>query len=143
MLSSSSKYAVNAALYIAVHSNEEKKIRVREVAEAIKLPSPFLAKLLQTLSREGIVSSSKGPRGGFYMTPENLDTKVIEVVKTIDGLDRLEDCVLGLKRCSSEAPCPVHFAVQPLKKRFMKDLEDNTIRDYAEKVKNEEAFLFV
>lgn len=143
MLSSSSKYAINAVLYIAVHANESKKIRVKEVAEAIKIPSPFLAKLLQTLSRERIVSSSKGPTGGFFLTEENLGLHLIEIVKTIDGLDRLEDCVLGLKKCSSEKPCPVHFAVQPFKQEFLRELEENTIESFAGKVKRGEAFLFV
>lgn len=143
MLSSSSKYAINAVLYIAVHDSETKKIRATEIAEAIKLPSPFLAKLLQNLSREHIVSSTKGPKGGFFLTDEAKKLPLIEVVKSIDGLDRLEDCVLGLKKCSSEQPCPVHFSVQPFKKKFLRELEENPIEHFAEKVKKGEAYLFV
>ncbi|MDX1601510.1 MAG: Rrf2 family transcriptional regulator [Salinimicrobium sediminis] len=143
MLSSSSKYAVNAVLYLAVHSSQINKIRAKEIAEAIKLPSPFLAKLLQTLSRENIVSSSKGPTGGFYLTPEAQQRPLLEVVKIIDGTDRLDECVLGLKKCSSEKPCPVHFSVQPLKKTFRKELEENSIASFAEKVKSGETYLFV
>ncbi len=142
MLSSSSKYAVNAVLYLAVHSNDKNKIRAKEIAEAIKLPSPFLSKLLQSLSRENIISSSKGPTGGFYLTKQALNTPLIEVVNIIDGTSRLEDCVLGLKKCSSEQPCPVHFSVQPLKQKFRKELQEN-ISVFAEKVKNGEAYLFV
>ena len=143
MLSSSSKYAVNAVLYLAVHSDEDNKLRAIEVAEAIKLPPPFLAKLLQTLSRENIVSSTKGPNGGFYLTEEAQNRYLVEVVKAIDGVEKLEECVLGLKKCSSEKPCPVHFAVQPLKKQFLRELEENTIADFAEKVKNGETYLFL
>ncbi|MCC8360366.1 RrF2 family transcriptional regulator [Salinimicrobium sediminilitoris] len=142
MLSSSSKYAVNAVLYLAVHSNDKNKIRAKEIAEAIKLPSPFLSKLLQSLSRENIISSSKGPTGGFYLTKQALNTPLIEVVNIIDGTSRLEDCVLGLKKCSSEQPCPVHYSVQPLKQKFRKELQEN-ISVFAEKVKNGEAYLFV
>ena len=143
MLSSSSKYAVNAVLYLAVHSSEINKIRAKEIAEAIKLPPPFLAKLLQTLSRENVVSSSKGPTGGFYLTPEAQQRPLLEVVKIIDGTDRLEECVLGLKKCSSEKPCPVHFSVQPFKQTFKKELEENSIAVFAEKVKSGETYLFV
>ena len=142
MLSSSSKYAVNAVLYLAVHSSETKKIRAKEIAEAINLPSPFLSKILQTLSRENIISSSKGPTGGFFLTEEAQEIPLIEVVKIIDGTDRLDDCVLGLKKCSAEQPCPVHFSVQPLKQKFRKKLEEN-ISVFAEKVKSGEAYLFV
>lgn len=142
MLSSSSKYAVNAVLYLAVHSSERNKIRAKEIAKAIRLPSPFLSKLLQSLSRENIISSSKGPTGGFYLTEQALNTPLIEVVHIIDGTNRLEDCVLGLKKCSSDQPCPVHFSVQPLKQKFRKELEEN-ISVFAEKVKNGETYLFV
>lgn len=142
MLSSSSKYAINAVLYLAVHSSDSNKIRAKEIAEAIKLPSPFLSKLLQTLSRENIISSSKGPTGGFYLTEKALNTPLIEVVNIIDGTSRLEDCVLGLKKCSADQPCPVHFSVQPLKQKFRRELEEN-ISVFAAKVKSGEAYLFV
>ena len=143
MLSSSSKYAINAVLYLAVHASAQQKIRATEVADAIKVPSPYLAKLLQTLSREKVISSSKGPKGGFYLTDENQELHLIEVVRIMDGLGALENCVLGLQQCSSEKPCPVHFSVQPLKQQFRRDLEENSIRDFACKVKNGEAHLFI
>jgi Rrf2 family protein len=143
MLSNSSKYAINAVLYLAVHTDETKKISAREIGDAIRIPSPFLSKLLQILSRRNVISSSKGPGGGFYMTGENLNLHLIEIVKHIDGLDNFEDCVLGLKKCSNEKPCPVHFSIQPLKKHFLKELNENTIASFAEKVKTGETFLFI
>ena len=143
MLSNSSKYAINAVLYLAVHTDKTKKISAREIAEAINIPSPFLSKLLQILSKKNVISSSKGPGGGFYMTGKNLNLNLIEIVKHIDGVDNFEDCVLGLKRCSSEKPCPVHYAIQPLKKQFLKELSENTIDSFAKKVKTGETFLFI
>lgn len=142
MLSSSSKYAVNAVLYLAVHSSDKNKIRAKEIAEAIKLPSPFLSKLLQTLSRENIISSSKGPTGGFFLTEKTLDSPLINVVTIIDGNNRLEECVLGLKKCSGDHPCPVHYSVQPLKEKFKSELGEK-ISVFAAKVKSGEAHLFV
>lgn len=143
MLSSSSKYAVNAVLYLAVHASENNKLRAKEIAEAIKVPSSFLAKILQTLSRENIISSSKGPTGGFFLSAGAEDLKLVEIIRVIDGMGRLEDCVLGLHRCSSEHPCPVHFSVQPFKQKFLKELEENSISVFAERVKKEEAYLFI
>ena len=68
MLSNSSKYAINAVLYLAVNSSVENKIGVREIAEALHIPTAFLAKLLQTLAKKEAICSSKGPGGGFYLT---------------------------------------------------------------------------
>lgn len=143
MLSISSKYAINAVLYLAVHTDESKKISAREIGEAINIPSPFLSKLLQILSRKNVISSSKGPGGGFYMTRENVNLNLIEIVKHLDGLENFEDCVLGLKKCSSEKPCPIHYSIQPLKIKFLKELNENTIASFAKKVKTGETFLFI
>jgi len=143
MLSNSSKYAINAVLYLAVHSDESNKISAREIAETINIPSPFLSKLFQILSRKNVISSSKGPGGGFYMTKANLNLHLIEIVKHIDGLENFEDCVLGLNKCSSEKPCPIHYSIQPLKKQLFKELNENSIANFAKKVKTGETFLFI
>jgi len=143
MLSNSSKYAINAVLYLAVHSDKSRKINAREIAETINIPSPFLSKLFQILSRKNVISSTKGPGGGFYMTKENLSLNLIEVIKHIDGLENFEDCVLGLKKCSSEKPCPIHYSIQPLKKQLFIDLNENSIDSFAKKVKAGETFLFI
>jgi len=77
------------------------------------------------------------------MTKENLNLTLIEIIKHIDGLENFEDCVLGLKKCSNEKPCPVHYSIQPLKEQFLKELSENTIASFAKKVKTGETFLFI
>ena len=141
MLSSSSKYAINAVLFLALDSHKDKKVGVKDIAGAINVPVPFLAKLLQDLARKKVISSSKGPTGGFYLTEENKAQKLLIVVEQIEGLAKFEECVLGLKDCSSEKPCPVHFSIQPLRKALLNELGGNSITDFAEKVKKGETFL--
>ena len=67
MLSNSSKYAINAILYLAIHTSINNKIGVKEIAEALNIPSPFLAKILQILAKKNAISSSKGPGGGLFI----------------------------------------------------------------------------
>lgn len=135
MLSNSSKYAINAVLYIAVNASENQKIGVKEVADAIQIPSPFLAKLLQTLAKKNVITSTKGPGGGFFLTEENQKLPLMEVVEHIDGSEKFSMCVLGLKECSEESPCPIHHSVQPFKVSFLHELRHNSIASFAEKVK--------
>ena len=71
MLSRASKYAILSTLFLAEHSSKDKKISVKEISESIDVPSPFLAKLFQQLVRGNIISSTKGPNGGFYLTKKN------------------------------------------------------------------------
>lgn len=134
MLSRASKYAILSTLFLASHSNEEKKISVKVIAESIDVPSPFLAKLLQQLVRGKIISSAKGPKGGFYLTEKDCQKNVCDIIENIDGLNRLNDCFLGLNECDSSNPCPVHFIVEPFKNSIMGKFRDKTISEFAQEI---------
>lgn len=141
MLSNASKYAINAVLFLALDTNKDRKVGVKEIATSIDVPIAFLAKLLQNLSRKGVISSSKGPNGGFYLTEKNKAQKLLVVVDQIDGLTKLEECVLGLSECSSEKPCPLHHMVQPLRISLLHELSTNSITTFAKKVQEGSTFL--
>jgi len=134
MLSRASKYAILSTLFLAEHSSVEKKISVKLIAESIDVPSPFLAKLFQQLVRGKIISSSKGPHGGFYLTEENSKKNVCDIIENIDGLNRLNDCFLGLNECDSKNPCPVHFIVEPFKNNILGKFRDKTIMEFAQEI---------
>ncbi|MCB0485648.1 MAG: Rrf2 family transcriptional regulator, partial [Flavobacteriaceae bacterium] len=69
MFSKACEYAIRATLYISIKSIEGSRLGIKEIAKEIDSPEPFTAKILQTLSREGIISSIKGPNGGFFLEP--------------------------------------------------------------------------
>ena len=141
MLSNASKYAINAVLFLALDAHKDRKVGAKEIAANIDVPVPFLSKLLQDLARKGIISSSKGPNGGFYLTRENRLQKLLVVVDQIDGLSKLEQGVLGLAECSSEKPCPLHDKVQPLRISLLGELSNNSITTFAKKIQDGNTFL--
>ncbi|MFT6795910.1 MAG: Rrf2 family iron-sulfur cluster assembly transcriptional regulator [Maribacter sp.] len=143
MLSNASKYAINAVLFLALDDYNDRKMGVKEIAASINVPVAFLAKLLQGLARKGVISSSKGPNGGFYLTDENKSQKLIVVVDQIDGLSKLKECVLGLTNCDSDKPCPMHSMLQPLRKNFLHELSSNSIATFAKKVQEGKTFLSI
>ncbi|MDT0553770.1 RrF2 family transcriptional regulator [Urechidicola vernalis] len=130
MLSNACKYAIRSVLYLAIHSNESKKIGVKAIAEELETPQPFLAKLLQQLSRDNLVSSTKGPNGGFFLSDMDKQNAIWNVIESIDGTDKFDNCFLGLKKCNGENPCPVHFIVAPFKETILADFRDKTIEKY-------------
>ena len=134
MLSNASKYAILSTLYLAEHSNEERKISVKEIAENIEVPSPFLAKLFQQLVRGKIISSTKGPHGGFYLSEKNKTKNVLDIIDNIDGLNKLNGCFLGLNECDATNPCPVHFIVVPFKNNILAKFRDLTIMEFAQEI---------
>jgi len=129
MLSKSSKYAIKAVIFLALHSDNDRKILVRDMFEAVKVSESYLAKLLQDLSRHGIISSVKGRGGGFYLSDENTRRTLMDVVKVIDGEEGIDACVLGISSCNADNPCVIHHLVGPSKMAFNRALETTTLGD--------------
>ncbi|MCB0569855.1 MAG: Rrf2 family transcriptional regulator, partial [Phaeodactylibacter sp.] len=109
MFSKACKYAIRAALYLAVHAESGQKLGVKDIATALDVPQHFLAKILQQLSRNHLISSTKGPSGGFFLDEQNMEVTLRQIVECIDGPDMFTSCILGLPVCSSENPCPLHI----------------------------------
>lgn len=141
MLSNSSKYAIKAVLYLSLHSSSSNKIMAKDIAEPINVPPAYIAKLLQELVREGLVSSARGPKGGFFLNESNNNQKVIDVLTAIDGENRLVGCMLSLEKCNEEKPCPLHNVLISSRQNILKVLKENSIADLALLVKNGSAYL--
>ena len=105
------------------------------------MPEPFIAKILQDLGKRKLISSVKGPNGGFYIDQSNIKCSVADVVKAIDGDGIYKDCVIGLKACSEKNPCPIHFEYKKIKKNLITMLEENTIADFNDKLDTGQFFL--
>ncbi|KAB1159530.1 MULTISPECIES: RrF2 family transcriptional regulator [Tenacibaculum] len=135
MLSNACKYAIRSVLYLAIHNEENSRVGVKKIAEELSVPQPFLAKLLQQLTKSKLVSSSKGPTGGFYLNELNFKNTVWDIIKSIDGTDKFDQCFMGLSSCDDKNPCPVHFTVAPFKKKLMDDFKDKTIREFTKEIK--------
>lgn len=131
MLTNACKYAIRAVLYLAIHTDENNKIGVIKIAEELETPQPFLAKLLQQLNKGSLVSSTKGPNGGFYLSKQDKENAIWDVIKSIDGTSKFDDCFLGLSECSDENPCPIHYIVSPFKEKLLENFRDKTISKYA------------
>ena len=141
MFSNSSKYAIKAVLYLALNSSEDRKIMVKDISGPINVPQPYIAKLLQELSRQNVISSVRGPKGGFYLSEEDKKLPLKKIVNVIDGESRLTSCLLSLENCNEEKPCPLHKLAAPLRTQLLDSLENNTICDLARDVKEGNSFL--
>lgn len=75
------EYAIRALVFLA---REDRRIFVRDIAQKISAPPFLLAKILQTLARHGIVSTMKGPTGGFLLTDADSVT-IARVIEIIEG----------------------------------------------------------
>lgn len=141
MFSNSAKYAIKAVLYLAVNASEEHKIMIKDLAEPINVPRHYLAKLLQELSKKHLVSSTKGPKGGFYLSSKNRNVKVMEIINAVDGEERLQSCLLSLEGCNSKNPCSLHHLIYDDRQRILKNLNETSLENLVDDIINGKSVL--
>jgi len=145
MLSNTCKYGIRALVYIAVTSKNGEKVGIKQISSDLKLPMPFLAKILQSLARQKILSSSKGPHGGFSLVRDPRDINLIEVIEAIDGNDVFSKCVLHNDNCKSvdntKVACTLHEDYVRARQRIEKLFENKTVQNLVISAKNTDEIL--
>jgi Rrf2 family protein len=127
MFSKSCEYAIRAMLFVAQKSTLETRIGAKDIAKGIDAPEHFIAKIMQDLGKKKLVHSVKGPNGGFYVDEHHLKASIGDIVKAVDANGIYMDCVLGLKVCSAETPCPVHFEYKMIQASMIQMIENQAI----------------
>lgn len=105
MLSQTVEYALRAVVYLADQAPEARA--TGEIAEATRVPSAYLSKVLQHLNRAGIVRSRRGVGGGMTLAKRPEDISILEVVNAVDPVQRIRECPLGLEAHGVNL-CPLH-----------------------------------
>jgi len=101
------EYALQAVMYIALKPQDQ-MTSIRELAENLGIPFHFLAKILQDLTHRGLLTSFKGPAGGFSLARPATEITPFHIVEAIDGSAFLNNCLLGFPSCSDEHHCAMH-----------------------------------
>ncbi len=140
MLSNATKYAITAVLYLTNNANKNEKIGAKQIAEELEIPAPFLAKTMQELTKKGIISSIKGPHGGFYLSKTNKEKTIFDIIASIDNADKFNNCYLGQSECDESNPCVVHHLYAPFKNKLIKKLKTKTISEMAAEHKSNKNF---
>lgn len=121
-------------LYLALHTDEKRRVGVEEISKDLGLPKHFLAKILQHLTKNKLASSVKGRNGGFYLSEENKSASLLTVIHSLDGDGMFTGCILGLNVCSEENPCTFHSQAKIHRSGMVQMLSDKSIHEIAEKI---------
>ena len=142
MFSKSCEYAIKAAIYIANNSLLDIKVGFVDIAKEIDSPEAFTAKILQKLTKEGVILSVRGVNGGFFI-PKNLIVKVklAHIVQAIDGDAVFKGCGLGMEKCNANRPCPLHDKFMSIRSDLRIMLETTNLEELALGLKSGETFL--
>jgi Rrf2 family protein len=121
---------MQAVIYLARHNAAP--VLSRRIAEELGIPQHFLAKILQDLTRRGLLQSFKGRGGGFQLARSASAIRLLDVVEAIDGREFIDGCVLGLPECSTESACLVHSQWSLIKARIMTMLGEKSLDELIE-----------
>jgi Rrf2 family protein len=124
-LTRAADYAVRVMIHLA-SLEENERAMLPALAEATGAPSSFLSKVLQALTRAELISSRRGPLGGFDILARGRQASVREVIEAIDGPIMLNVCLTHGQSCNRKSWCPAH-PVWVMAQRAMLDVLDVSI----------------
>lgn len=128
MISQTAEYALRAVVFLA-ENDAVAPVHVGDVAAALGTPRNYLSKILHVLARDGVLSSMRGPGGGFRLAigPDRL--RLARIIGLFDATPDRRRCVLGRPRCSDASPCGAHALWKDVADRVTTFFHDTTIGD--------------
>jgi Rrf2 family iron-sulfur cluster assembly transcriptional regulator len=142
MLSNSCRYGIRAVIYLANQPLSGGKTGIKKISKDLDLPTPFLAKILQQLAKKKILSSSKGPHGGFSLLKDPRKITLLDIVNTIDGQEIFTNCLMHNGSCEGvekdKVRCPMHEDYEKSRRDLIKLFSNRTIYELVMKLNREE-----
>ena len=103
LITRNTDYAMRALCYIA--KQKRGSVSASEMVAALKIPRPFLRKILQTLSGEGLLKSVKGQGGGFSLAYSEEKIFLTDLIRIFQGSIQLNECIFKKKICPNRSTC--------------------------------------
>jgi Rrf2 family protein len=126
MLTRTAEYALRAVLFLA---DRGEPASVELIAERLGVPRNYLSKTLHRLARDGVLTSTRGQRGGFRLAVPPARLPLLRVVEPFDSITGERRCLLGRAQCSDANPCPAHHEWKAVSERVAEFFRDRTVGD--------------
>lgn len=105
-------------------------LELTSIARRFELPESALAKSFQALVRAGVLSSRRGPNGGYRLDRPPREVTLAEVIEALGGSDRRRGrCLLEERDCSAGGTCALHAAAVEADERMRSELRSLTLAD--------------
>jgi Rrf2 family protein len=141
-LTRAADYAVRVMIHLAGLPPETRASRA-ELAVSAECPEQFLSKVLQSLTRAGLVLSHRGNTGGFELPDIHRAATLLEVVEAIEGPINLNVCLNSDRSCTRQEWCPAHDVWVGAQAAVAQVLRDSTIAELAGQAATRKANLLV
>lgn len=105
MISQTAEYALRMVVFLA--TVRDRPATTRQIAAATRVPEGYLAKIVQSLSRAGLIRSQRGLHGGSVLARDPAEISVYDVVQAVSPIPRIRTCPLHLPAHGANL-CPLH-----------------------------------
>jgi FeS assembly SUF system regulator len=133
-LTKKADYSLIALKHLASRHNDPGKpaVSAKEVADSYGIPLPLLSKILQKLTKAGLLVSEHGTNGGYRLARDARNISALEVIRTIDGPIILTECFTEHAQCDHTIRCPVRKPLRRIHEGILRLLDGVTIQDMLE-----------
>lgn len=127
-------YAVRALCFIAKRKKDI--VSVAELIKKLKMPRPFLRKILQTLNAKGLLESFKGQGGGFKLARSPKKILLVDLIEIFQGSFRLNECFFKKAMCPHRKDCSLKERIDAIERNVVSELKSITIASLLKGRKN-------
>lgn len=131
ILSQSVIYSLRVAAFLGIQTKGS-RFSSEHVSRETKIPKHYCSKILKKLVDAGIISSIRGPGGGFSVCKNPKKIRFLDLVQTISPNLSTKECVFGFKRCGDEDPCPLHYRWKEFRSFFERWTAETTLQEIVE-----------
>jgi len=125
LITRNTDYAIRALCFIA--NNDKEIVTTSLLNRKLKIPRPFLRKILQILNSEGILNSFKGQGGGFSLAVSPDKIYLLNLMEIFQGELELSECLFKKKICPDTKTCPLKRKILDIEKTIVSKLNSITI----------------
>jgi Rrf2 family protein len=105
-------YGLMAIHYIAIH-DDLGAVNAKRIAEEFSIPQELLAKILQRLAKQRLITSHNGPKGGYVLARRPTEITLGEVIRALEGPINIVSCLEDSSECPQMERCSLR---RPVKK---------------------------
>lgn len=127
-LSTRSRYSVRILLELARNTGRQ-PLQVSEISRRQKIPAKYIEQLIRTMKSNGLISSIRGPKGGYVLAMAAEQINLGHIVRIFEGQPELVECVGAPDKCTMANTCPVRSAWTQANTALFKKLDAITIND--------------
>ena len=137
-LSTRTRYGVRAILDLALHGDQG-LVQLKDIARRQQVSLQYLEHLVTPLISAGLVSSTRGPRGGLTLAKHPGEIRLSHLILLLEGSTAPVECVTNSGACDRSATCAVRDLWSEMKDAIDGVTESLTLADLVEKQKKKEA----